>query len=104
MAAPVTGLSQALQAYQNAARAASPLESRDGGDGSQFADLVKGAIKGVIDTGKAAEKQSMAAIQDKADINEVVTAVSEAEITLQTAVAIRDKVIDAYKEVIRMAI
>ncbi len=104
MAAPVTGLSQALQAYQNAARAGAPLESRDGNEGGQFADLVKGAIKGVIDTGKTAERQSMAAIQDRADINEVVTAVSEAEITLQTAVAIRDKVIDAYKEVLRMAI
>ena len=104
MAAPVAGLSQALQAYQNAARGTSPLESRDSGDGSQFADLVKGAIKGVVDTSKSAEKLSMAAIQDHADVNEVVTAVSEAEITLQTAVAIRDKVIDAYKEVLRMAI
>jgi flagellar hook-basal body complex protein FliE len=104
MAAPVIGLSQALQAYQNAARGTSPLGPRDDGDGSQFADLVKGAIQGVIDSGKSAEKLSMAAIQDRADVNEVVTAVSEAELTLQTAVAIRDKVIDAYKEVLRMTI
>ncbi len=103
MAAPVVGLSQAFQAYQNAARGAAPLDARDG-DSSQFADLVKGAIKGVIDSGKTAEQQSMAAIQDRADINEVVTAVSEAELTMQTAVAIRDKVIDAYKEIMRMAI
>ena len=58
----------------------------------------------MIDSGKTAEQQSMAAIQDRADINEVVTAVSEAELTMQTAVAIRDKVIDAYKEIMRMAI
>lgn len=39
-----------------------------------------------------------------ADLTDVVTAVGKAELTLQTVVAVRDKVIQAYQEVLRMPI
>ena len=54
--------------------------------------------------GEKSEQLSIAGITDRADISQVVTAVAEAEITLQTVVAIRDKVLDAYKDIIRMPI
>ena len=38
------------------------------------------------------------------DIRDVVMAVNNAEVTLQTAVAVRDKVIAAYQEIMRMPI
>ena len=38
----------------------------------------------------------------KADLSSVVTAVAEAELTLQTVVAVRDKVIESYKQILRM--
>ena len=47
---------------------------------------------------------SRAAAAGKADVNEVITAVSEAELTLQTVVALRDRVIQAYQEILRMPI
>ena len=46
----------------------------------------------------------MKAVAGKADMTQVVTAVSNAEVTLQAAVAVRDKVIQAYLDVIRMPI
>jgi flagellar hook-basal body complex protein FliE len=44
------------------------------------------------------------AIAGKADLTEVVTAVTNAEITLKTVLAIRDRVIQAYQEIARMPI
>ena len=39
-----------------------------------------------------------------ADLSQVVTAVAEAETTLQTVIAVRERVIEAYKEILRMPI
>jgi len=79
-------------------------EARDAGQGGSFADLVKGAIKEAVKIGERQEAISIAAINDRADMNQVVTAIAEAEATLQAVVAVRDKVLDAYKEVLRMPI
>ena len=43
-------------------------------------------------------------MQGKAAVQEVVEAVMSAEQTLQSAIAIRDKVVAAYQEISRMAI
>ena len=43
-------------------------------------------------------------LSSQADLNEIVTAVNNAEMTLQTVVAVRDKVIQAYQEIMRMPI
>ena len=51
-----------------------------------------------------AETMSMAGIQGKASVQQVVEAVMSAEQTLQGAVAIRDKVVAAYLEISRMQI
>ena len=47
---------------------------------------------------------SAAAAAGKANIDQVVIAVAEAESTLNTVVAVRDKVLDAYREILRMPI
>lgn len=53
---------------------------------------------------KLSETKSFEAIQGKASTREVVDAVMNAEQALQTAIAIRDKVVTAYLEVARMQI
>jgi flagellar hook-basal body complex protein FliE len=68
-----------------------------------------GAVAGAApvsfsDTMKAGEAASIAGIQGKASVQQVVEAVMSAEQTLQTAIAIRDKVVAAYQEIARMAI
>jgi flagellar hook-basal body complex protein FliE len=69
-----------------------------------FADLVGSAAKAAIETGHKAENLSAAAVAGKADTTEVVTAVTNAELTLQTTLAVRDRVIQAYQDVLRMPI
>ena len=105
MATPIQNINQAVTAYVNAAKGQSPgLEARDTGSRGEFADLVKGAIEKSIDNSQTGERQSMEAVNDRADLNQVVTAVAEAELTLQPVMAVRDKVMEAYKEILRMPI
>ncbi len=69
-----------------------------------FADLLKGSIEKVIDTQYKSEEVSKAALMGDADISDVIQAVSDAEMTLNTVVAIRDKVVQAYEQIMRMPI
>ena len=72
--------------------------------GVDFASLIQGAVSSVAQSGKAAETQAIAAAAGKADIVDVVTAVAESEAALETLVAVRDRVIAAYEEIMRMPI
>ena len=57
-----------------------------------------------FDTLKAAEATSVAGMTDKASVQQVVESVMAAEQSLQTALAVRDKVVSAYLEISRMTI
>ncbi|MBV9538656.1 MAG: flagellar hook-basal body complex protein FliE [Acidisphaera sp.] len=70
--------------------------------GSDFGSVLASSLQDVVDAGHAAEAQSAQAIAGHADITSVVTAVSKAELALQTTVAIRDRVVQAYQEIMRM--
>lgn len=78
-------------ATQNAAPQAS---------GQDFASL----LRDQVETARQTDQQIQAAAQGKGDLLSVVTAISETESSLQTLVAVRDKVIAAYEDVMRMAI
>jgi flagellar hook-basal body complex protein FliE len=100
----------AISAYRNAANPFSVLEKDKSGPeagegvGTDFASVLKDAAKMSIGTVKAAEQSSLAAVSGKADIRDVVAAVASAEMTLETVVNVRDKVINAYNEILRMPI
>ncbi|NNM71643.1 flagellar hook-basal body complex protein FliE [Enterovirga aerilata] len=81
----------------------SPGLSAAAGGGS-FTALLEQAVGGVAEAGRKAEAQAVAAAGGKADLVDVVTAVAESETALQTLVAVRDKVIAAYEEILRMPI
>ncbi|MDP8915963.1 MAG: flagellar hook-basal body complex protein FliE [Pseudomonadota bacterium] len=72
--------------------------------GSAFADMLKGALQDTMSASKAAETQMAAQVQGKAELVDVVTAVAAAEASLETVVAVRDQVIAAYQEIMRMPI
>ena len=67
-----------------------------------FSELVTQALGGAVDAGYKAEKVSTLALMGKADISEVATAVSQAELALNTVVAISTKVISAYQQIMQM--
>lgn len=96
----------AAKAYADAARESGPVsvKKEDSLHQKDFANLVKGAIEEAVKIGEKGEKLSIAGINDRADVNQVVTAMAEAELTLQTVMTVRDKVIESYKEILRMPI
>ncbi|MBP2235644.1 flagellar hook-basal body complex protein FliE [Sinorhizobium kostiense] len=69
-----------------------------------FAEVFGNMTTDVIRSMKSAEGVSLQAIRGEADTREVVDAVMTAEQSLQTAIAIRDKVVTAYLEIARMQI
>ena len=71
---------------------------------NDFSQMVKNFAESAVEVGKNSEAQSAAAAAGKADLNSVVVAVAEAELTLNTVVAVRDKVLEAYRQIIRMPI
>lgn len=109
MAIPAVALNAYAQAASmggsaSAGAASGAAKSAAGGAGS-FGDFLEKAINDTVNTGKASEHQMAATAASKdSSIVDVVTAVSEAETTLQTVVAIRDKVIAAYQDIIKMPI
>ncbi|KMO10962.1 flagellar hook-basal body complex protein FliE [Methylobacterium platani] len=71
---------------------------------ADFGQIMASFASGVRNDLRASEAASIAGIQGKASTQQVVEAVMSAEQSLQTAVAIRDKVVAAYLELSRMAI
>ena len=72
--------------------------------GMDFGSMVRSAIGDVSTASKTAETQIMAHAQGKAQLIDVATAVSAAETSLETVMAVRDQVITAYQEIMRMPI
>jgi flagellar hook-basal body complex protein FliE len=72
--------------------------------GMSFDTVFSGIAADAMNTFKAGEVAAISGLQGKASAQQVVEAVMSAERTLQMAVAVRDKVVQAYQEVTRMAI
>ncbi len=72
--------------------------------GASFEDTLKGFIGDAVESLQAGEKAAAAAASGKANLQEVVLAVNNAEIMMQTVVAVRDRVINAYQDILRTTI
>ena len=105
MATPVS----AAAAYAKLAKLADPtagIGKAIAGDskGPDFGAMVRDAVNSVVETGKRSDAQSKALAAGKANLVDVATAVTETEVAVQTLVSVRDKVIAAYEEIMRMPI
>jgi flagellar hook-basal body complex protein FliE len=100
------GAYAAMQRLSNPNGGAGGLPGLQGGTGggASFAQALSQVLDTVAQTGRQADAQAVAASQGKADMVDVVTAVAESEAALQTLVAVRDKVIAAYEDIMRMPI
>jgi flagellar hook-basal body complex protein FliE len=92
---------QAASAYQNIDGIAATDAVSPGGD---FASMLSQSLGSAINTSQSAEQQAKTAIAGGGDLTSVVTAVSRAELALQTTVAVRDRVLQAYQDIIKMSI
>ena len=101
-----TTINNALAAYNNAAQqfGGKELAPDNAQAGPSFGQVLESFGNQALATGQADEKQTLAATTGKANMQDVVMAVSNAELTVQTVTAVRDKVVAAYQEVMRMPI
>lgn len=104
-----TALLAATRAYSSAGK--QPIESGDslaggpsGANFGGFAEVLQKTVADTVTQSKAAEAAGQRAAVGKAEMVDVVTAISSAEIQLETMVAMRNQVIQAYQEVMRMPI
>jgi flagellar hook-basal body complex protein FliE len=104
---PALRATQALSVYQSV-DGGEPAQGGIGGGitagADDFAGLLTNALGSAIQTGQQAESQAIGAINGSGDLTQVVTAVSRAELALQTTVAVRDRVLQAYQDIIKMSI
>lgn len=107
MALGATAL-QATQAYAGVTRGDfGQGDFGPGGIGAKTPDFgaaLSQALHGAIDAGHAADAQSMQALTGHGNITDLVTAVSKAELALQTTIGIRDRMVQAYQDIMRMPI
>ncbi len=99
-AIPLSPAAAAAQAY----RAVDAGTAAASGTGSDFGGMLSRALEGAVQAGRTADAQSVTAIAGGGNITEVVAAVSKAELALQTTVTIRDRVVQAYQDIMRMPI
>ena len=100
----ISGAQAAIRATETQSIAsAAPAAIQSGGEVG-FDSVMKQVTTDAIGTLKAGEAASISAMQGKESTRRVVEALMSAEQALQTAVAVRDKVVQAYQEVVRMSI
>ncbi|TCT13538.1 flagellar hook-basal body complex protein FliE [Tepidamorphus gemmatus] len=86
------------------ARVTSPAAVAKTGAEFEFGSMLADQITGLSAQGHAAEQTSLKALDGSTDAVSLVTAVAETELALETMISVRDKVIAAYEEIMRMPI
>ena len=102
----------ASKAYNNAAninnlvKPSSETEgsSATGVSGDTFSGIINSAIGSSVNTLRTAENTVAKSLVKQADITDVVTAITSAEVTLRTVMEVRDKLVAAHQEISRMPI
>ncbi|MGH6742791.1 MAG: flagellar hook-basal body complex protein FliE [Bradyrhizobium sp.] len=103
MPAPVS----AVSAYAAAAKLLTDPTQAVAGEvagGTSFTAVLKEALASVNEVGHKSDTQTRAMVNGKSDMVNVVTAVSETEVAIDAVVAVRDKVIQAYEDIMKMPI
>jgi flagellar hook-basal body complex protein FliE len=95
-------IASALRAYSAAPKPEAASEAKAGAP--NFASVLGKTIEDTVATTKLGEKAMIDGATGKAELTDVVTAIANAESTLETIVALRDRVITAYQDIMRMPI
>jgi flagellar hook-basal body complex protein FliE len=93
----------ATQLYDRASRLSS-LRPDAEQPGPSFSDTLAQAARDVAETVRRGEAVATQAVSGTGDVQSVVEALTATELALQTAVTVRDRVVEAYQEVLRMPV
>jgi flagellar hook-basal body complex protein FliE len=93
-----------MQTAQTLSGSAGGGNSLEGMTGPGFGQLLNSAVGSISQAGSAAEGAITNAAMGRGDLVDVVTAVAAAEATMETVISVRDEVIKAYQDIMRMPI
>jgi flagellar hook-basal body complex protein FliE len=68
----------------------------------EFSKVIKGAVDRVNSLDNAADKSIMDLLKGEADIHETMIALQKVDISMRLLLSVRNKAIEAYKEIIHM--
>ncbi|HLY80792.1 MAG TPA: flagellar hook-basal body complex protein FliE [Caulobacteraceae bacterium] len=103
MVAPLIA-AKAYAAVQEAAAGAGAAGVAGPAAGPDFGQMVNQVIGQTVKDSRNAEAQMTAQVQGKANLVDVVTAISSAQTSLSTMIAVRDQMIASYQQIMNMAI
>ena len=103
MVAPLIA-AKAYAAVQEAAAGAGAAGVAGPAAGPDFGQMVSNVVDQTIKDSRAAESQMTAQVQGKANLVDVVTAISSAQTSLTTMMAVRDQMIASYQQIMAMPI
>ncbi|MEM8789902.1 MAG: flagellar hook-basal body complex protein FliE [Pseudomonadota bacterium] len=89
-----------LYASAKPATRPAPAEGADGNGGVSFAEMAGDFLRAM----KSAEDTAAAGLTGNADPQAVVEALAATEVAVQAAVVVRDRVVEAYQEILRMPV
>lgn len=101
---PVSGVTNAYAAGKLPGIAGPALTGGATPAAGSFPEIVGKAVKNAIATMRSGEQVAAAGLQGKASAQEVVQATMSAELTVQAVTAVRDKLVNAYLDIMRMPI
>lgn len=101
----ITGAS-AYGAIQASLRAVGAGPDTVGGPvgGTSFGSALQGALTRLTEMGQDADAKSAKALSGTGSLTDVVMAVSKVEMAMQAGMAVRDKALSAYQEIMRMSV
>lgn len=73
-------------------------------EGQSFGAMLEGAVEKMVAQGHATDLKAQQLAAGKGDLIDVVTAVADSEVAVQTLVSVRDKMISAYEDIMKMPI
>ncbi len=80
------------------------VRGNNSADEVSFSDLLQSTVQNSVETLRAGEQKSAEAVTGEANLTDVVQSITAAELTLQTVVSVRDRMVSAYQEILRMPI
>jgi flagellar hook-basal body complex protein FliE len=88
-----------------AAQAYAKVASDNSVPGSEsFGTALSNALGGAVQTGQQADAQAVQGLNGQGDLTQIVTSVTQAQLALQTTVALRDRMVQAYQSIMNMPI
>src|SRR5262245_38675422 len=92
----------AYAALQRATNGVTPTKNNTQANG--FGQMLQNVLGDLANKGTQMDAKALAAANGKGDLVDVVTAVAETEVAVETLVSVRDRMIQAYEEIMRMPI